>query len=430
MVNVALAAAIISIMLAVVVLLNRKDAEKRRAAEQRIAEAEAILAKGEARLNRALGFAGVGCWEWNIHDDTVQWTDQRTDQMFRIYGFAAQEFPVTYSDILERIHPDDLPAVERAITRALRQSLPYEIDHRVIRSDGSVRFVRAHCEVDAGRGRAPTRLIGTMSDITDLVEAKIAAEKAQSTAETASAAKSNFMANMSHELRTPLNAIIGFSEILEKELFGPHSNPAYKNYAGDILKGGQRLLATINDILTVSRFETGDLSAEEEAAINVEELLKKCVRWVEEPAKNGEVAVSMSIAPNLPALRGDPRLMVQALLNLLSNAVKFTPKNGSVEIGAKENRLGGINIWISDTGIGMTDEQIARIGEPFLQFDDTRNRKFEGTGLGLRIAKQILELHTAEIGIKSEPGKGTTFSINLPPGRSVRQKAQRLGAWG
>jgi two-component system cell cycle sensor histidine kinase PleC len=350
--------------------------------------------------------------------------------MYRICGFAVQEFPVTITDLLERIHAEDRAAVEKAITRALKQALPYEMDHRIVRTDESVRYVRAHCEIDAAPGGTTMRLIGTMSDITDLVESKLASEKAQSAAEAASVAKSNFMANMSHELRTPLNAIIGFSEILEKELFGPHANPLYKTYATDIQKGGQRLLSTINDILTVSRFETGNMALEDEAAINVEEMLKKCVRWVEEPARNGDVAVRISIAPGLPALRGDPKLLVQAFLNLLSNAVKFTPKGGAVEIGATENRLGGISVWINDSGIGMTPDQIERIGEPFLQFDDTRNRKFEGAGLGLRIAKQILELHTAKIEIQSAPGKGTNFSIDLPPGRSVRQKSQRLRAWG
>jgi PAS domain S-box-containing protein len=425
-VSLILGVVMIVIMMSVVVLLNRLDVGMRQEAAARIAEAEAILAKGEARLNRALGFASVGCWEWNITDDHVEWSDQ----MYRIYGFAAQEFSVTYSDLLEHIHSADRPAVEQAIARVVKQELPYEMDHRVVRSDGSVRYVRAHCEGEHRPGTNARRLIGTMSDITDLVEAKNAAEKARSAAEAASIAKSNFMANMSHELRTPLNAIIGFSEILEKELFGPHANPLYKNYATDIQKGGQRLLSTINDILTVSRFEAGNIALEEEAAINVEELLRKCARCVEEAVEKGKVILRTSIAGDLPALRGDPRLLAQAFLNLFSNAVKFTPKDGIVEIGAMTNRVGGLNVWVRDTGIGMTAEQIAHIGEPFLQFDDTRNRKFEGAGLGLRIAKQILELHTAEIEIQSEPGKGTLFSINLPPGRSVRKKAPRLRAWG
>ena len=424
--NIAACLLVLIVAASMLALLNRFDEERTSASEKRLEEAEAILAKGEARLNRALGFAGVGSWEWDAASDEVRWSDQ----MYRVHGYAVREFPASFSSLLDSVHAEDRAAVEQAVLRALERSVSYDIDYRVVWPDQSIRFVRAHCDVEAGPGGGAARLIGTLNDITDLSEAKLAAEGARAAAEAASVAKSNFIANVSHELRTPLNAVIGFSEILEKEILGVHSNPLYKTYATDITKAGKHLLAVINDILTVSRYEAGQMHLEEDAAINVEELIKKCARWVDGQAAQGEVSLRVDVAPNLPSLRGDPRLLVQAVLNLLSNAVKFTPRQGFVEIGAEENRLGGITIRVTDTGIGMTEEQIARIGEPFLQFDDARSRKYEGTGLGLRIAKQILTLHAAEMEIHSTPGQGTTFQVNLPPGRSVRQKAQRLRLWG
>ncbi|MEE8438113.1 MAG: HAMP domain-containing sensor histidine kinase, partial [Micropepsaceae bacterium] len=226
------------------------------------------------------------------------------------------------------------------------------------------------------------------------------------------------------------NAILGFSEIMESELYGPHSDPLYQTYAGDIRKSGEHLLSVINDILAVSRFEAGKTQLNEEAAINIEELITKCTKWVERQAEEAGIMLRTTISPSLPALRGDPRLLVQVVLNLLSNAVKFTPREGLVEISASENSVGGINISVKDTGIGMTADQIRRIGEPFLQFDDTKSRKFEGTGLGLVIAKQLLELHGCKLEIQSAPNVGTTFSMNLPPGRSVRHRTRQLRVWG
>jgi signal transduction histidine kinase len=263
-----------------------------------------------------------------------------------------------------------------------------------------------------------------------LVDAKRELVAAKVAAEDANTAKSNFMANMSHELRTPLNAILGFSEIMEAELYGPHSNPLYRSYAADIHRSGKHLLSVIGDILSVSRFEAGKTEFNEEAAINVEELLKKCERWVEGQAAKSGVDLRTKFAYGLPDLRGDPRLLVQAILNLLANAVKFTPKGGVVELSAAENRIGGITISVRDTGIGMTPEQISRIGERFLQFDDTKNRKFEGTGLGLSITKEYVALHGGQLEVQSNVGEGATFSITLPPGRSVRRRTRQLRGWG
>ena len=419
-------AAIIVVTLGLLTLLGHFDAAIRLKWQERVADVESALTKAKASLKRSLEFGKLGSWEWDIATGEVDWSDQA----YRIYGLNPRETKASYASFLESVHPEDRATVEQEMHRVLQYCAPYKSEHRIIRPNGSVRSVQAHGKVEVGPDGTARKLLGVTCDITELVATKKEMDQARVAAEASSEAKSNFMANMSHELRTPLNAILGFSEIMESELYGTHSNPLYQNYAGDIRKSGQHLLSVINDILTVSRFEAGKTELNEEAAIVVEELINKCTKWVERKAEEGGVKVRTSVAAGLPALRGDPRLLVQAFLNLISNAVKFTPREGLVEISVNENSLGGINISVQDTGIGMSADQIKRIGEPFLQFDDTRIRKFEGTGLGLVIAKQLLELHGCKLEIESTPNVGTIFSANLPPGRSVRHRSRQLRAWG
>ena len=417
---------IILITAGTLALLNRFEAGTHQQMEERIAETEDALADIKERLKRVQDFGNLGSWEWNIVTGEVHWSSQT----YKIYGFKPQEFTATKSTTLECVHPEDRALVEKEMQRVLRQCIPYRSDHRIVRPNGCVRFIQAQCEIETGPVGAAHRMLGLTCDVTELVEAKTDLVAAKVAAEEANTAKSNFMANMSHELRTPLNAILGFSEIMETELYGPHSNPLYRAYAADIHKSGKHLLSVIGDILSVSRFEAGKTEFNEEAAINIEELLKKCTRWVDGQASKGGVELRTASAPGLPALRGDPRLLIQAILNLLSNAVKFTPRDGLVELSANENRIGGIIIAVRDTGVGMTPDQIARIGERFLQFDDAKKRKFEGTGLGLSITKQYVALHGGQLEVESTPNVGTTFSINLPPGRSVRHRTRQVRRWG
>ena len=410
----------------ILALLRRFEAAAHQQMEARISEEQDALAAVNASLKRVQEFGKLGNWEWNLTNGEVQWSDQTC----RIYGIKPQEFTATQSTVLEYVHPEDRALVETEMQRVVRQRIPYRSEHRIVRPNGNVRFVQVQGEVETGSDGAAHRMLGTTRDVTELVKAKMDLVAAKVAAEEANTAKSNFMANMSHELRTPLNAILGFSEIMETELYGPHSNPLYRAYAADISKSGKHLLSVIGDILSVSRFEAGKTEFKEEAAINIEELLRKCARWVDGQASKAGVVLRSAIAPDLPALRGDSRLLIQAILNLLSNAVKFTPRDGSVELSASENRIGGITIAVRDTGVGMTPDQIARIGERFLQFDDTMNRKFEGTGLGLSITKEYVALHGGQLDVQSTPNVGTTFSINLPPGRSVRRRTRQVRGWG
>jgi PAS domain S-box-containing protein len=255
---------------------------------------------------------------------------------------------------------------------------------------------------------------------------------AKRVAEQANEAKSRFIANMSHELRTPLNAIIGFSELMVGESFGRLGDPRYREYAADIRQSGQHLLSLINDILDISRIEAGRVELREEAPLEVAELIDHCMRWVRARAANAGIDLRTQIAAETPAVRGDPRRLIQILLNLISNALKFTPAGGLVTVRAGAAADGGVEITIADTGVGMSAEQIARIGEPFLQFDDSKGRRAEGTGLGVSIAKRLAELHGGALTIDSVAGEGTTATVALPKSRSIarlppRELAARAG---
>jgi signal transduction histidine kinase len=248
----------------------------------------------------------------------------------------------------------------------------------------------------------------------EFVEAELV--KAKEAAESANRAKSAFLANMSHELRTPLNAILGFSEIIKSNHFGPASE-RYPVYAGDIFSSGKHLLALINDILNLSKLEAGQMALDE-TEIDVHAMIDASTKFVELQARRSGVQLSIDVASDLPWVWGDERRLQQALINLLSNAVKFTPRGGEIRTSAALSDDGMI-IAVRDTGIGIAPEDIPKALAPFGQIDSALGRKYEGTGLGLPLAKQLAELHGGSLAIQSAVGVGTTVTIVLPPERLV-----------
>jgi len=237
-------------------------------------------------------------------------------------------------------------------------------------------------------------------------------------AETASQAKSRFVASMSHELRTPLNAIIGFSELLMSDESGEVPAEMRAEYAGDINRSGKHLLSVINDILDISRIEAGKVALDEDR-VCVADVIDAVQRMVRSQAEAMQISLEREIGADVPVVMADRRVLLQTVLNLASNAIKFTEAGGRVDICARVGRGGGVEIAVSDTGIGMSPEDVARVGEPFLQVDGRLSRKFEGTGLGLVIAKRQIEMHGGSLAIESELGKGTTMTVRLPASRNV-----------
>jgi signal transduction histidine kinase len=249
------------------------------------------------------------------------------------------------------------------------------------------------------------------------------AEAARIDAETASRAKSEFLATMSHELRTPLNAIIGFSQILMSETMGPIGNAQYLEYAGDIHASGAHLLGIINDILDLSKAESGKLDLDE-GKVDICEVVAAACRMVRRHAERTGLSVRQKIVGPLPSFLGDDRKLTQILANLLSNAVKFTPKGGTVEIQASFDPGAGFEVSVSDTGIGIAPEDIKRVLDPFVQVENSLTRVHQGSGLGLPLATRMTEMHGGTLAIDSELGKGTRVTLHFPAERTADRLAK------
>lgn len=247
--------------------------------------------------------------------------------------------------------------------------------------------------------------IHALQSARDLVAAK-------EEAELANIAKSTFLATMSHELRTPLNAIIGFSEVMFAQTMGPLGNSRYLGYCQDIHQSGQHLLTIINDVLDLSRVEAGRMEVRREP-VEVRSTVLSAITMVRERAENAGLVLTADIAPALPPLSADRRLLKQILLNLLSNAVKFTDRGGRVTVAVTRDGE-DLEIRIADTGIGMSPEEIEVALTPFAQIDSKLARAYEGTGLGLPLAKSFVELHGGTLTVGSAPGVGTTVTVRFP----------------
>ena len=260
--------------------------------------------------------------------------------------------------------------------------------------------------------------ISLHNEILERQRAEMEMRRAKDQAEVANRAKSEFLAMVSHELRTPLNAIIGFSDIMSQEVFGPVTNKKYKGYVGDISKSGNHLLGLINNILDLSKVESGRFGLSEQT-VSLCDGISETLRLVSELAKAGDVYMDYTEPRDLPDLRGDKQAIRQILLNLLSNAIKFTEPNGHVRIDANLDRSGQLVLAIEDTGIGIPEESIDSIFEPFTQVDSSLSRQFEGTGLGLPLTRSLVELHDGSVDLESSLGKGTKVTVIFPRDRVV-----------
>lgn len=244
--------------------------------------------------------------------------------------------------------------------------------------------------------------------------ARSAENTARIESELAGRVKSEFISNMSHELRTPLNTVIGFSKLLAEHERRKLETSEIVEYANLISDAASHLLSIINDVLDISKMQSGKYAIDSRET-DIDDIVISAISSFRKLAQEAKVELISTIGLSLPPVRGDSAKLKQAIGNLINNAVKFTPAGGKVTVEVLRRSSGGVSIMIRDTGVGMTDQELAIAITPFGQVDGTRTRWREGTGLGLPIAKALIELHGGDIAFKSTKGVGTDVSITLPP---------------
>ena len=402
-------------MFALVDELEASEGELTRELELR-AESERALRESEARLERAQRQAKLGYWRWSFAEERLTYWSEETA---RLCGYSGQGPRIGYHDVARNVHPEDRDRVLDAYRAADAARSGFEIEYRVLFAEGEIRHLREMGEVELDADGEPVAQVGTVQDITERKAAESAILLGKEQAEIANRAKSEFLANMSHELRTPLNAIIGFAEIIMDEVLGAVGNAKYRGYAKDISDSGQHLLGIINDILDLSKIETGQAALREEE-IDVAAVVRSCLKLLQQRAKSAGVELVADFENGAyPPLRADRRMVKQILVNLLSNAVKFTPRGGRVTASIRCDRARGCVLQISDTGIGIAPNDIPKALVRFGQVEARLDRRFEGTGLGLPLSKSFVELHGGTLELTSEVGVGTTVKVRFPPERML-----------
>ncbi len=334
-----------------------------------------------------------------------------------LFGVDAEDVMARPTVLLKKIDPEDRRRLRAAIRSADPACAPIRLELRLPRAKGSHRWVIG---IARPRKRDGGEIVwdGIFLDVTERHETLTELRAAKDEAEIANRTKSEFLANMSHEIRTPLNAIMGFAEVIEKEMFGPVGEARYREYAADIHASGSHLLSLLEDILDLSKLEAGRMELKK-GKVDVARAIDSSLTLLKRRAEAGEIKLAVRIAKKLPALRGDERRIRQVLYNLLSNASKFTPDGGKVSIFASAGAQSGLRIRVEDTGVGIRPEDIATALTPFGQVHDRKAKDDSGAGIGLPLAKSLVERHGGKLDVESEPGKGTRITLRFPPMRLV-----------
>ncbi len=360
------------------------------------------------RLSLATDSAGIGVWDYYVKENKLIWDKW----MYKLYGISEDQFSGAYEAWQNRLHPDDRERSHLALQQALNNEKDFDIEFRVLWPSGEIRHIKANAQVQRDENGEAERMIGINYDITDRKRSMEKLEQAVIKAEVANEAKSEFLANMSHEIRTPMNGVIGMINLLLRTKLDEQQI----KFVSTVKSSAESLLSIINDILDFSKVEAGKLHLEP-VTFDIHQLIQELVSVMKFRAEEKGLLLTCSEPPTEANwLHADAGRIRQILTNLLGNAIKFT-EEGEISItyslqpqGTQETQ---VRIEINDTGIGLTEEQIARLFQRFHQADGSTTRRYGGTGLGLAISKQLVEMMGGEIGVTSHPGDGSTFWFTL-----------------
>ncbi len=396
------AAGVIIAVLIVAVLMVRREARRR-------ARAEEAHRRSEERFELAMRGATDGLWDWDLLTGEVYYSPRWAYML----GYEVDELEPTIEAFRKLLHPEDRERVLRTESEYLDGKTDrYQAEFRMLHRDGVYITVLSRAFLVRDEEGKATRVVGTHLDISERKYAAQQLEEAKEKAEAADRLKSAFLATMSHELRTPLNSIIGFTGILLQELAGP-LNAEQAKQLGMVQSSARHLLDLINDVLDISKIEADQLEVVSEP-FDLPDLIREMVNAAHPLAAEKGLALQVNIAPEVGVIRSDRRRVGQIVMNLLSNAVKFT-ETGSVQVGCVEDGK-YVVITVEDTGIGISEEDLAKLFVPFQQIDTGLTRKYEGTGLGLSICKRLSGRLRGTIDVESEPGRGSLFTVRIPKG--------------
>ncbi|MDE2082505.1 MAG: PAS domain S-box protein [Burkholderiales bacterium] len=382
--------------------------------------AEAALRESEARLRFALESAQIGDWELDLQTLRAQ-TSLRHN---RCFGHTEPQSAWGVDRFLAQVHPEDRPQVAQGLQAAIAERRGWAVECRVVWPDDSVHWISAHASVQQQPGR-PDRMFGIVRDITQhkqaeqarLLALRLEAENRQ--VQESSRLKSQFLANMSHELRTPLNAIIGFADLLHAGTVAPDS-PKHRLFLGHIGTSGRHLLQLINDVLDLSKVESGKFDFRPEP-VALPRLVSEVLDILHTTLQAKRIDVAVSIGPGLDDLDLDPARLKQALYNYLSNAIKFSAADGRVAVRASAEGSQHFRLEVEDSGIGISAADLGRLFTEFQQLDAGYSKQQPGTGLGLALTRRLVQAQGGRVGVRSTLGVGSVFWLVLPrqPGRGV-----------
>jgi two-component system, sensor histidine kinase len=372
-------------------------------------KSELELIESESRLELALEGANQGLWDLNLNEKFIY----INKEFAFLLGYSSpKEMNLNFNNWATFIHPNDLMAIKEAYAlhkSGKTNSMNCEI--RMLKKDGNYTWVSIHGKITAWQLNLPIRVVGSLMDISDQKAFEDQLRFAKNKAEESDRLKSSFLANMSHEIRTPMNVIIGFSDLVNSGIITDSERQTYLN---QIKHSSENLLCIINDIIDISKIESGQMNIIKDT-FDLNQLLKKICKTAEALIIKNEKNIRF-IGPHIDEqprfINSDAQRLEQVLLNLITNAIKFT-QDGKIELGVRDDSFHSMSFYVRDTGLGIAPEHTSVIFERFRQGDETLAKKFGGTGLGLAISKNLVSLLGGTIQVESEPKKGSIFTFSI-----------------